>query len=273
MKYSSTRVSVAPFPRMVQQWKRDTSKFLMYLQQKFKIGPLVVLLRNFLNGYDVDANNNVLATPLRPGVYWTPSETSQTSLNMFGAPENVLMLKLHKNGTISAIETGFEDQFATGVNGTCKINGTIHSPPDALTIDTHFVLDASLNFESCVYFNNVFGLNETYVDSLHPFGTLSGEWVPQPILQIIRLSDIAINETVLIPFDDLAKRGFRLIHGVVVTPNEGDERVATLDTTFFELCKPDGTLSLPLLEDTGYVCLYDSTEEMFVPTPPANQGM
>ena len=87
------------------------------------------------------------------------------------------------------------------------------------------------------------------------------------------LSDKAMIKTVLIPFDDLAKRGFRLIHGVVLTSNEGIDSVATLENTFFELCKPDGTLSLPLLEDAGYVCLYDSTEEMFVPTPPVNQGM
>jgi hypothetical protein len=91
------------------------------------------------------------------------------------------------------------------------------------------------------------------------------------------LSDIAITKTVLIPFDNLTEfdlfisyswpetgRGFKLVSGFSQEEYINIESVAPY---FFELCNPDGTLSLQILEDDGYVCLYDPDEEMLVPIP------
>ena len=221
---------------------------------------------DFLNGQDIDLNSNVLGTPLRPGIYWAPVEYSQTDDQNF-AVESVLMLELSQNGIVTAIEDEFEDQLAIGDNGTCKINGTIDSPPDNLTLDTNFVLDASLVFESCEY--SVSQLPYFINNVLYPAGSSSRD----------SLSDIAVIATVLIPFDDLTYqilrtpysfaetgRGFQLVNGFT------RDQMYTEKVTpyFFELCKPDGTLSLQILEDAGYVCQYDPSEEMLVPFHPTN---
>ena len=221
---------------------------------------------DFLNGYDIDVNSNVLDTPLRPGIYWAPVEYSQTDDQNFTV-ESVLLLELSQNGIVTAIEDEFEDQLAIGVNGTCKINGAIESPPDDLTIDTNFVLDASLVFESCEY--NVSQIPNFINNFLYPAGSSSRD----------SLSDIAAIKTVLIPFDNLTYRpsrtpysfaetgrGFQLVNGFT-REQINIERVAPY---FFELCKPDGTLSLQILEDAGYLCLYDPDEEMLVPIHPTN---
>jgi len=225
---------------------------------------------DFLNGHDIDLNSNVLGTPLRPGIYWSPVEYSvewsQGDGNL--VVESVLMLELSQNGSVTAIEDEFEEQLAIGVNGTCKINGTIDGPPDNLTLDTNFVLDASIVFESC-YYSDTFGSAKTilYPDSSYStdVGTNAND----------SLSDVAIIKTVLIPFENLTEfdlfishswpetgRGFKLVSGFSREEHINTESVAPY---FFELCNPDGTLSLQILEDAGYVCQYDPSDEMLAP--------
>ena len=227
---------------------------------------------DFLNGHDIDLNSNVLGTPLRPGIYWSPVEYSveysQDDGNL--VVESVLMLELSQNGSVTAIEDEFEEQLAVGVNGTCKINGMIDGQPDNLTLDTNFVLDASIVFESC-YYSNIYGSAKTILYPDSSYSTDVGSNANDS------LSDIAITKTVLIPFDNLTEfdlfisyswpetgRGFKLVSGFSQEEYINIESVAPY---FFELCNPDGTLSLQILEDDGYVCLYDPDEEMLVPIP------
>jgi hypothetical protein len=227
---------------------------------------------DFLNGHDIDLNSNVLGTPLRPGIYWSPVEYSveysQDDGNL--VVESVLMLELSQNGSVTAIEDEFEEQLAVGVNGTCKINGMIDGQPDNLTLDTNFVLDASIVFESC-YYSNIYGSAKTILYPDSSYSTDVGSNANDS------LSDIAIIKTVLIPFDNLTEfdlfisyswpetgRGFKLVSGFSQEEYINIESVAPY---FFELCNPDGTLSLQILEDDGYVCLYDPDEEMLVPIP------
>ena len=212
---------------------------------------------DFLNGHDIDLNSNVSGTPLRPGIYWSPVEYSRDDQNF--VVESVLMLELSQNGSVTAIEDEFEEQLAIGVNGTCKTSGMIDGPPDNLTLDTNVVLDASLVFENCMYSSSALGNDILY---------------PDCDCGVNSLSDIAMIKTVLIPFDDLTHdfldniysfpgtgRGFKLVHGF--TSNL--RNVVSAAPNFFELCNPDGTLSLQILEDAGYVCQYDPSEEMLVP--------
>ena len=227
---------------------------------------------DFLNGHDIDLNSNVLGTPLRPGIYWSPVvysvEYSQDGGNL--VVESVLMLELSQNGSVTAIEDEFEEQLAIGVNGTCKINGMIDGPPDNLTLDTNFVLDASIIFESC-YFSDSYGSAKTILYPDSSYSTDNGSNANDS------LSDVAIIKTVLIPFDNLTEfdlfnslpwtetgRGFKLVSGFSREEHINIESVAPY---FFELCNPDGTLSLQILEDDGYVCQYDPDEEMLVPIP------
>ena len=227
---------------------------------------------DFLNGYDIDLNSNVLGTPLRPGIYWSPVaysvEYSQDGGNL--VVESVLMLELSQNGSVTAIEDEFEEQLAIGVNGTCKINGMIDGPPDNLTLDTNFVLDASIIFESC-YFSDSYGSAKTILYPDSSYSTDNGSNANDS------LSDPAIIKTVLIPFDNLTEfdlfnslpwtetgRGFKLVSGFSREEHINIESVAPY---FFELCNPDGSLSLQILEDDGYVCQYDPDEEMLVPIP------
>ena len=227
---------------------------------------------DFLNGHDIDLNSNVLGTPLRPGIYWSPVaysvEYSQDGGNL--VVESVLMLELSQNGSVTAIEDEFEEQLAIGVNGTCKINGMIDGPPDNLTLDTNFVLDASIIFESC-YFSDSYGSAKTILYPDSSYSTDNGSNANDS------LSDVAIIKTVLIPFDNLTEfdlfnslpwtetgRGFKLVSGFSREEYINIESVAPY---FFELCNPDGTLSLQILEDDGYVCQYDPDEEMLVPIP------
>ena len=227
---------------------------------------------DFLNGHDIDLNSNVLGTPLRPGIYWSPVvysvEYSQDGGNL--VVESVLMLELSQNGSVTAIEDEFEEQLAIGVNGTCKINGMIDGPPDNLTLDTNFVLDASIIFESC-YFSDSYGSAKTILYPDSSYSTDNGSNANDS------LSDVAIIKTVLIPFDNLTEfdlfnslpwtetgRGFKLVSGFSREEHINIESVAPY---FFELCNPDGTLSLQIPEDAGYVCLYDPDEEMLVPIP------
>jgi hypothetical protein len=167
------------------------------------------------------------------------------------------MLELSQNGSVTAIEDEFEEQLAVGVNGTCKINGMIDGQPDNLTLDTNFVLDASLVFENCMYKSFLSD------DILYPDGVGTDS-----------LSDIAMIKTVLIPSDDLTYdfadniysfpgtvRGFKLVNGFT----SDQMYIESVAPIFFELCNPDGTLSLQILEDDGYVCQYDPSEEMLVP--------
>ena len=225
---------------------------------------------DFLNGHDIDLNSNVLGTPLRPGIYWSPVEYSveysQDDGNL--VVESVLMLELSQNGSVTAIEDEFEEQLAIGVNGTCKTSGMIDGPPDNLTLDTNFVLDASIVFESC-YYSNIYGSAKTILYPDSSYSTDVGSNANDS------LSDIAIIKTVLIPFDNLTEfdlfisyswpetgRGFKLVSGFSQEEYINIESVAPY---FFELCNPDGTLSLQILEDDGYVCQYDPSEEMLVP--------
>ena len=227
---------------------------------------------DFLNGHDIDLNSNVLGTPLRPGIYWSPVEYSveysQDDGNL--VVESVLMLELSQNGSVTAIEDEFEEQLAVGVNGTCKINCMIDGQPDNFTLDTNFVLDASIVFESC-YYSNIYGSAKTILYPDSSYSTDVGSNANDS------LSDIAIIKTVLIPFDNLTEfdlfisyswpetgRGFKLVSGFSQEEYINIESVAPY---FFELCNPDGTLSLQILEDDGYVCLYDPDEEMLVPIP------
>ena len=221
---------------------------------------------DFLNGHDIDLNSNVLGTPLRPGIYWSPVgysvEYSQDGGNL--VVESVLMLELSQNGSVTAIEDEFEEQLAIGVNGTCKTSGMIDGPPDNLTLDTNFVLDASLVFENCMYKSVLSD------DILYPDGVGTDY-----------LSDIAMIKTVLIPSDDLTYdfadniysfpgtgRGFKLVNGFTGEGFASDQIIIeSVAPNFFELCNPDGTLSLQILEDDGYVCQYDPDEEMLVPIP------
>ena len=228
---------------------------------------------DFLNGHDIDLNSNVLGTPLRPGIYWSPVvysvEYSQDGGNL--VVESVLMLELSQNGSVTAIEDEFEEQLAIGVNGTCKINGMIDGPPDNLTLDTNFVLDASIIFESC-YFSDSYGSAKTILYPDSSYSTDNGSNANDS------LSDVAIIKTVLIPFDNLTEfdlfnslpwtetgRGFKLVSGFSREEHINIESVAPY---FFELCNPDGNLSLQILEDDGYVCQYDPSEGMLVPFIP-----
>ena len=212
---------------------------------------------DFLNGHDIDLNSNVSGTPLRPGIYWSPVRYILDTENDVVVVESVLMLELSQNGSVTAIEDEFEEQLEIGVDGTCKTSGMIDGPPDNLTLDTNFVLDASLVFENCMY--NRFASD----DILYPDGVGTDY-----------LSDIAMIKTVLIPSDDLTYdfddniysfpgtgRGFKLVNGF--TSNQ--RNIVSVAPNFFELCNPDGTLSLQILEDDGYVCQYDPSEEMLVP--------
>lgn len=223
---------------------------------------------DFLNGHDIDLNSNVLGTPLRPGIYWSPVRYSQDDGNL--VVKSVLMLELSQNGSVTAIEDEFEEQLAIGVNGTCKINGMIDGPPDNLTLDTNFVLDASLVFESCYYSDNIVSAKTI----LYPDSSYSADGGGNADDS---LSDTAIIKIVLIPFDNLTEfdlfipllwpetgRGFKLVSGFSLEEYINIESVAPY---FFELCNPDGTLSLQILEDDGYVCLYDPDEAMLVPIP------
>ena len=219
---------------------------------------------DFLNGHDIDLNSNVLGTPLRPGIYWSPVEYILDTENDVVVVESVLMLELSQNGSVTAIEDEFEEQLAIGVNGTCKINGMIDGPPDNLTLDTNFVLDASLVFENCMYKSVLSD------DILYPDGVGTDY-----------LSDIAMIKTVLIPSDDLTYdfadniysfpgtgRGFKLVNGFTSEGFASEQIIIeSVAPNFFELCNPDGTLSLQILEDDGYVCQYDPDEEMLVPIP------
>ena len=228
---------------------------------------------DFLNGHDIDLNSNVLGTPLRPGIYWSPVvysvEYSQDGGNL--VVESVLMLELSQNGSVTAIEDEFEEQLAIGVNGTCKINGMIDGPPDNLTLDTNFVLDASIIFESC-YFSDSYGSAKTILYPDSSYSTDNGSNANDS------LSDVAIIKTVLIPLDNLTEfdlfnslpwtetgRGFKLVSGFSREEHINIESVAPY---FFELCNPDGNLSLQILEDDGYVCQYDPSEGMLVPFIP-----
>ena len=214
---------------------------------------------DFLNGHDIDLNSNVSGTPLRPGIYWSPVRYILDTENDVVVVESVLMLELSQNGSVTAIEDEFEEQLAIGVNGTCKTSGMIDGPPDNLTLDTNVVLDASLVFENCMYISSALGNDILY---------------PDCDCGVNSLSDIAMIKTVLIPFDDLTHdfldniysfpgtgRGFKLVHGF--TTNQ--RNIESVAPNFFELCNPDGTLSLQILEDDGYVCQYDPSEEMLVP--------
>ena len=217
---------------------------------------------DFLNGHDIDLNSNVLGTPLRPGIYWSPVEYILDAENDVVVVESVLMLELSQNGSVTAIEDEFEEQLAIGVNGTCKTSGMIDGPPDNLTLDTNFVLDASLVFENCMYKSVLSD------DILYPDGVGTDY-----------LSDIAMIKTVLIPSDDLTYdfadniysfpgtgRGFKLVNGFTSEGFASSQIIIeSVAPNFFELCNPDGTLSLQILEDDGYVCQYDPSEEMLVP--------
>ena len=48
------------------------------------------------------------------------------------------------------------------------------------------------------------------------------------------------------------------------------ETIYTNSMSFEEVCRSDGTLTIEAFENAGYVCLFDSAEGMFVPTPPSN---
>ena len=217
---------------------------------------------DFLNGHDIDLNSNVSGTPLRPGIYWSPVRYILDTENDVVVVESVLMLELSQNGSVTAIEDEFEEQLAIGVNGTCKTSGMIDGPPDNLTLDTNFVLDASLVFENCMYKSVLSD------DILYPDGVGTDY-----------LSDIAMIKTVLIPSDDLTYdfddniysfpgtgRGFKLVNGFTSEGFASSQIIIeSVAPNFFELCNPDGTLSLQILEDAGYVCQYDPSDEMLAP--------
>ena len=160
-------------------------------------------------------------------------------------PSEFVMLRLDQNGVLSEVINDFGDNVAQENNNTCKINGLVDAPPNTLGLDTFSVLDASVAFDSCNFMASTDNLN-----------------------------------TILIPYKHSSGRGFRMINAFTEMTPEGFfpsevetsevETIAIRSMSFEEVCRSDGTLTMEAFENAGYVCLFDSAEGMFVPTPPSN---